>query len=68
MNIKQCEQLTKVAEQTVAEAIQAYDDLCAELSEAIELAYHEGFDDARSNAGNEAEGCWEVSRAQRAQI
>jgi hypothetical protein len=60
--------MAAVAQQAADEAIQAYDNLCAELSEAIELAYLEGFEDARSDEDNESQACWKASNARRAQL
>jgi hypothetical protein len=42
-----------------------YEMECERLTEAIEAAYREGFEDARSDADNEVDQCWRASYAKK---
>ncbi len=57
-----------------ANAIEGIEDLAQHfeneierLTEAIEAAYQEGFEDARSDEDNEMNACWRASNAKKEQ-
>ena len=67
MSLKDCQKAKSKVDDVLNDFVNKYEDECGRLTDAIEAAYFEGFEDARSDADNEVNQCWRVSAAKREQ-
>lgn len=68
MSIKTCEREAQSVRDALQDLIDEYERECGRLSDAIESAYFEGFEDARSDEDNRVEHCWRASNARKDQL
>jgi hypothetical protein len=66
MSQKECQKARSEVLYALEDFADKYETECERLTEAIEAAYREGFEDARSDEENEVNACWKASYAKKA--
>ncbi len=65
MSHKECYKARVDAIYALEDFADKYEMECERLTDAIEAAYREGFEDARSDEENEVDACWKASYAKK---